>query len=96
MIETIPLYATMINKMPKACLEEIQGLQHKFLWGNTNDHRRIHVVFWDIITKPKVMGGLCLRNLEVLNRVNIMKLGWKITTNVEDLWCKVLRGKYKK
>ncbi|CAI8583459.1 unnamed protein product [Vicia faba] len=38
------------NKLPRSCIDEIQGLQRRFVWGDTDDKRKIHVVAWDTVT----------------------------------------------
>lgn len=50
---------------------------------------------WENLTKPKYVGGIGLRNLEDLNKVCVMKLGWKITSNTINLWCNIMRDKYR-
>lgn len=32
-IEAIPLFQMMTSKLPKSCIEEIYGLQRRFVWG---------------------------------------------------------------
>lgn len=93
-IEEIPLYPMMTTKLPKTCIKEIHGMQCKFIWGDSNEKRRIHVVGWEMLTEPKALGGVGLRNLEVVNIVCLMKLGWKLHNRSTDLWCNVLREKY--
>lgn len=55
----------------------------------------MHAVSWDIITKSKISGGLGLGKLDVMSIACIMKLGWKILSNADDLWCKVMKNRYK-
>ncbi|MCH81151.1 putative non-LTR retroelement reverse transcriptase, partial [Trifolium medium] len=93
-IEAIPIYPMMTNRIPKTCLEEIQKLQRKFIWGDTDERRKYHDVNWKIVTKPKCMGGLGLRRLETMNQACLAKVGWKLYTGADDMWCEVLRGKY--
>ncbi|PNX78113.1 hypothetical protein L195_g034088 [Trifolium pratense] len=79
-IEAVPIYPMMSTKIPKSCLDEIQRIQCQFIWGDTEQKRKFHVVGWDRFTVPKWMGGLGIfvlvrRNsgktkfLQMLNRV---------------------------
>jgi hypothetical protein len=43
---------------------------------------------------PKWNGGLGLRKLENMNQACLLKIGWKYHGGKNDLWCRVLRGKY--
>jgi hypothetical protein len=52
-IEVVPTYSMMSSKIPKACIDEIQKIQRNFIWGDTDQKRRFHVVGWDKVTMPK-------------------------------------------
>ncbi|KAK2422286.1 Polynucleotidyl transferase, ribonuclease H superfamily protein [Trifolium repens] len=84
----------MTNKIPKACLDEIQKLQRSFIWGDSEAGRKYHAVNWGIVTTPKRLGGLGLRRLDIMNQACLLKLGWKMYIGANDLWCQVLKGKY--
>lgn len=92
-IESIPLYTMMTNKPPKTCIDEIQSLHRKFVWGYTEDKKKILAIAWDKVTMPKHLGGVGLRDLNILNQVCIMKLGWTIHNNPSALWCNAMRKK---
>lgn len=86
-IETIHLYPMMTTKLPKSCVEDIHRLQRKFVWGDTDENRKLHAILWDTVTMPKQLGGMGFRDLNLLNRVCLMKLGWSMYNNASDLWC---------
>jgi len=46
------------------------------------------------LTKRKISEGLGFRRLNVMNKACILKLGRKLQTGSQDLWCSVLWGKY--
>ncbi|XP_058759648.1 uncharacterized protein LOC131632954 [Vicia villosa] len=94
-MEAIPICPMMTNLLPKACIKDIQKLQRNFLWGDTEVKKKHHVVSWDKIMLDKCDGGLGLRDLDIMNQTCIMKLGSKIINGDDDLWCKLLRTKYK-
>ncbi|GAU38532.1 hypothetical protein TSUD_320040 [Trifolium subterraneum] len=83
-LEAVPIYPVISNKIPKTCLEEIQRLQRNFIWDDTNEGRKFHVVSWEKICSLKWMRGLGLRNLEenmliILQGLQIQAYGrhWK-------------------
>ncbi|VFQ84939.1 unnamed protein product [Cuscuta campestris] len=65
-----------------------------FIWGSSEDKKHMHLVKWDIITQPKKRGGLGIRRSMDMNISFIAKLGWKIQTEPNQLWVKVLMAKY--
>jgi hypothetical protein len=93
-IEATPIYPMMTTCIPKGCLEEINKLQRKFIWGDTEGNNKYHAIRWEDVTKPKRFGGLGLRRLDTMNQACLLKLGWKFNFGASDLWCEVLRGKY--
>lgn len=93
-IEAVPIYPMMSSAIPKKHLNEIQKLQRSFIWGEEGNNRKAHLIGWDIMMKPKGLGGLAIRNLELMNKACLMKLGWKLRHEEEQLWGQVLIGKY--
>lgn len=57
-IQATPLYLTMTNRIPKSSIEEIHGMQRKFILGDTHDRRKMHAVGLDSLKKPKKHGGI--------------------------------------
>jgi hypothetical protein len=95
-LEVILIYPMMTNIIMKSCIDEIHRIQRQFIWGDTNQTRRYHAVGWDMVTKPKYIGGLGLRRLNIMNIACILKLSRKIQSGSQDFWCEVLKGKYKR
>ncbi|CAJ2653650.1 unnamed protein product [Trifolium pratense] len=93
-MEAIPIYPMMTTSIPLSVVKEAQRLQRGFIWGETSEGRKYHAVSWEIATKPKSLGGLGLRRLDVMNRACLMKLGWDLSRGSNGMWCAVLRGKY--
>ena len=54
----------------------------------------MHLVSWEHITKTKDEGGLGFRSMGHSNSAFLTKLRWRLLTEKEKLWSKVLRAKY--
>jgi hypothetical protein len=93
-IQATPIYPMMSTPIPKSCLNEIEKVQRAFLWGDTEDKRKAHMISWDIITQAKFCGGLGLRKLQSMNEACLMKMGWSLMAGEDTLWGQVLIGKY--
>lgn len=52
------------------------------------------MVSWNIITLPKDMGGLGLYQIKYRNQAILTKLCWRLATDNEALWAKLLAKKY--
>ncbi|CAN1775349.1 Putative ribonuclease H protein At1g65750 [Linum perenne] len=51
-----------------------------FIWGSTEVTRKIHNVNWQMVCKPKNLGGLGLRSARDLNKAFLMKIVWNLIT----------------
>jgi ribonuclease HI len=77
-------------------LNEIEKVQRAFIWGDTEDKRKAHLISWDTMTQPKSCGGLGFRKLHKMNEACLMKMGWSLMSGEYSLWGEVLLGKYRR
>lgn len=92
---SIPTYTMQTLKIPKKICSNIDKLNRNFLWGQKEDKNRIHLVKWKKVCKPKKFGGLGIRACDDNNKAIITKLGWRVISENDSLWIKVLKNKYK-
>lgn len=62
--------------------------------GGHGGNRAVHLVKWEVLTKPKKDGGANLRRVREMNWALIAKLAWRVWTSEGQAWCDVLRAKY--
>ena len=55
---TIPNYIMQCTALPKKLLDNIDRVNRNFLWGLTNEAKKVHWVGWHKVTKSKKEGGL--------------------------------------
>ncbi|GLT63634.1 hypothetical protein SLA2020_361840 [Shorea laevis] len=91
---SIPNYCMQVMWLPSSVHKEIDRISRNFLWGSIDDQRKIHLVDWDTIYKPKTHGGLGLRSTHNANIVAMSKLNWRIHTEKDKMWREVLVKKY--
>lgn len=94
-IEAMPIYPMMAASIPKGVIHDLQKIR-RFVWNDEDGHRKMHAVSWDEITKPKHLGGLGMRRLTTMNTSCLLKLGWELRSNKNNLWCQVMKGKYQR
>ncbi|CAN1301181.1 Putative ribonuclease H protein At1g65750 [Linum perenne] len=82
--------------LPASICDGIDHKIRKFIWGSVEGARKIHNINWEMVCKPKNLGGLGLRNARDLNKAFLMKIVWGLINNLSELWAKVLITKYLK
>uniref|UniRef100_A0A2N9GG55 RNase H type-1 domain-containing protein n=1 Tax=Fagus sylvatica TaxID=28930 RepID=A0A2N9GG55_FAGSY len=65
-----------------------------FLWGSSEDKKKMHMVGWDKICQPKKDGGLGLYSSKPRNLALLAKLNWRLIDEKDSLWAKTLLAKY--
>ena len=69
-------------------------VNRNFLWGTTNEKRKIHPVGWNKIIKSKEEGGLGIKAARGKNIAFLEKLNWRMFQEKDSLWAKVILNKY--
>ncbi|KAL7214682.1 hypothetical protein ACSBR1_026965 [Camellia fascicularis] len=92
----IPACTMQTMKVPIRVCDDIDRLNRNFLWGDTLEHRKIHLIKWDQVCKKKEDGGLGIRRARDNNLALLTKLSWKILCDEGGLWIDVLKAKYLK
>lgn len=75
-------------------LNKIDQIQKNFLWGTTDQKRKLHLVNWDLVTRTKGEGGLGLRKDRSKNLTLLASLAWRLANNPTNLWEITLLQKY--
>ena len=92
---TIPCHVMQNSYMLGSDRDQLDKYNWQFLWGGSENNRKISLVAWDEVCKPKKNGGLGIRKAKHQNQAFMMKLGWKLVTRRDDFWVKVVRDKYR-
>lgn len=64
------------------------------LWGTTETKKKLHLISWEKITKPKANGGLGLQSAKERNSALLAKLNWCFHQEKDAPWARVLSHKY--
>ncbi|XP_022026958.1 uncharacterized protein LOC110927989 [Helianthus annuus] len=75
---------------PVTVVNKLESLMRRFLWGESDEVKKMSWVAWDMETKLKQEGGLGLSRLEDNNKALLLKWFWRIYTEKEALWRKVI------
>ncbi|KAL0744395.1 hypothetical protein Bca4012_085908 [Brassica carinata] len=93
-LSAIPSYPMSCFSLPVSLCKRIQSAVTRYWWDNDENSRKMEWVSWDNMAKPKVTGGLGLRDFQSFNVALLAKIGWRLLQNPTSLLGKVLFGKY--
>jgi hypothetical protein len=81
----IPIFSMACFKLPKGLCKCIDTMIRKFWWGCRDGERKPSWVSWKEMCKPKHMGGLGFRDIELFNLALLARQGWRILQNPDSL-----------
>jgi len=86
----IPSYTMQCSILPPKIIKCVDKLNRDFLWGSTKNNKKIHMVNWKKVMKPKKDGGLGLQTTKEKNTALLAKLNWRMHREKDSLWARVL------
>lgn len=93
-LSALPLYFISCYRMPKGVIKKCNQIMMRFLWGGSEEDRKIAWVSWAQLCKTKAEGGLGIKDLDSFNVALLGKWRWRLLQNQNLLWCRVLLAKY--
>lgn len=83
-----------VQQLPASVHKELDRYVRRCVWGDSDSVKRIHLVSWEVLCKPKEEGDFGLRKAESMNKAMMAKLCWRLLTQGEDMWAMIVRRKY--
>jgi hypothetical protein len=79
---------------PSKTCAELDKLNRNFLWGDTSAKKKLHLIKWDSISRPKEEGGLGIKRSRCRNKALLAKRLWEFRLGSVENWAVALRNKY--
>ena len=73
---------------------KLDAIVRSFWWGHDLGTRKLHLVNWGNVCKPKRLGGLGFKNFSLFNRAMIAKQNWRVQNNPNSLLARTFKTKY--
>lgn len=95
-LSDVPSYVMQTSWLPQSTCDELNRLSRNFLWGSSADKRKLHLVNWRTVTKPKKLSGLGIKETRRANIALLAKIGGQLVIGVDKMWARVFNAKYVK
>ena len=76
--QVIPTYSMSCFRLPRGLCEHINGVLRRFWWGSKPGQRKTCWVAWDDMTKPKFLGGMAFRDIQLFNLALLACQAWRV------------------
>ena len=70
-------------------------MQRDFLWSGAGEGKKDHLIRWDVVSKPKELGGLGFGKTSLRNIALLGKWLWRFPRERSGLWHKVIASIYR-
>ena len=84
-LNNLPLYCLSLFRIPKVVAQKIISMQTRFFWYARARQRGIPLVSWEVIQKPKELGGLGVGDLIIKNAALLFKWWWRFNERGDSL-----------
>ena len=89
-LQSLPLYYLSLFKLPIKVAQEINKIQRRFLWSGQKQGRYNALVKWEVVQKPKQMGGLGVSDCTLKNAALLFKWWWRYASEEGSLWRRIV------
>lgn len=93
-LSSMPLYPMQTAQLPQSVIKDLDSQLRRCVWGSNDMRRQIHLVNWQHVCRPKEFGGQGIKKLSFMNQSFLIKLGWRLISEPQSLWSKLLIAKY--
>ena len=93
-VAPIAEYYMQCHNIPAKVCDSLDKMVRDFIWGSTEEKRRMHMVKWSTVTLPKELGGLGIYSMKQRNETILAKLCWRLAHEEGKPWADMLVAKY--
>uniref|UniRef100_A0A2N9FE83 CCHC-type domain-containing protein n=1 Tax=Fagus sylvatica TaxID=28930 RepID=A0A2N9FE83_FAGSY len=90
----VPAYYMQSTALPSSICTTLDRINRNFLWGSSEEKKKMHMVGWDKICRAKSLGGLGLYACKPRNVAMLAKLNWRLLQEKDALWARTILAKY--
>ncbi len=90
----IPTHIMQCALLPTKICKSMDKLNRSFLWDDSIEKKKIHLLNWDTVTRPKAYSGLGIKRSQCRNKALLAKRLRAFQLGSTDCWADTLKAKY--
>ena len=79
-------YSMSCFKLSDSLCKELEAMISRFWWGQKKDERKLPLIAWDKLCRPKADEGMGFKDLKAFNLSLLAKQGWRLLQNQNTLF----------
>lgn len=91
---SLPIFQMQIGRLSAWVYSTLDKATRSCVWGSHKGRRGIHLLSWDMLIRPKGLGGENIKETRNMNWSLLAKRTWRVFNSEGELWCEVLESKY--
>ena len=95
-LSAIPIFPFSCLPLSKGNLHKFESKMRNFLWKDCEEDKKLALIKWEKIGKPKDAVGLGIKNLQWQNEALGAKLIWRLYKDRDHKWAKIVYNNYVK
>lgn len=64
---SIPIFHMQMERLPSWVHKDLDRAMRRCVWGKDDDSGGVHILGWDVLTKPKRLGGASIKIAQQMN-----------------------------
>lgn len=92
-LNALPAHIMQCTVISQKTCKALDRINRNFLWGSTQEQRRMRMVNWSTVTLPKSAGGLGIKCTEGKNLSLLGSFAWRVG-ELDSPRARILRFKY--
>ncbi|WVZ91080.1 hypothetical protein U9M48_037298 [Paspalum notatum var. saurae] len=96
-LASIPLYYMTNILFPANFLHKLDSIMRNFWWTGIQEENSTHPIAfraWEDVCKPKILGGLGLKKMALVNKSLVLHSAWMVINGKDPFLTNILKSKY--
>ena len=93
-LSSLPIYHLSLFRAPQKVCARLERIQRQFLWGGSDDVKKVSLVNWATVCTEKKKRGFGIKSFSKMNKALLSKWNWRFANDRNSLWRKIISSKF--